>query len=180
MTPRQVPQPSPDRMVPVVGHPLVMGVVPGQPELVASTAAMWASAMGATKLYCAHVDVSRFVAEEYADGSVRHLPVDPDGADDVWQERSERITDHLSVALADSPIPWEFRYLAGRVDRALTHLARAVDASAFVIGTRAPRPGARMRELFEGSVAIRLSHHQHRPVLIVPLEVVDWQETHWA
>jgi nucleotide-binding universal stress UspA family protein len=77
-------------------------------------------------------------------------------------------------------VPWAFRYLAGRPDRALTHLARAVDASAFVIGTRAPGPGSRMREAMEGSVAVRLTHHQHRPVLIVPLEVIDWKASHWS
>ena len=31
--------------------------------------------------------------------------------------------------LAGHDLDWEFRYLAGRPDRALTHLARAVDAS---------------------------------------------------
>ena len=33
------PQPAPERMVPVPGHPLVVGVVPGQSGLVALTAA---------------------------------------------------------------------------------------------------------------------------------------------
>ncbi len=167
-------------MVPAAGHPLVVGIVPGQPELVVSTAVMWATAVGASSLYCAYVDVTRLAEEEFPDGSVRHVPIDPDGADDVWVDRSERIEAHLGEVFAEVSVPWEFRYLAGRVDRALTHLARAVDASAFVIGTRAPRPGSRMREFFEGDVGLRLSRHQHRPVLIVPLEVVDWRETHWA
>jgi hypothetical protein len=37
-----------------------------------------------------------------------------------------------------------------------------------------------MREVMEGSVAVRLTHHQHRPVLIVPLEVIDWKASHWS
>jgi nucleotide-binding universal stress UspA family protein len=84
--------------------------------------------------------------------------------------------------LRESVVPWEFRYLAGRPDRALTHLARVVDAALIVVGTRAHGGGARMREFFEGSVAVHLAHHQHRPVLTVPLQVVDWKEIRapWA
>ena len=70
---------------------------------------------------------------------------------------------------------WEFRYLAGRADRALTHLARAVDAAVIVVGTRRPGGGGRMHELLQGSVGAHLAHHQHRPVLVVPTEVVDWK-----
>lgn len=179
MATHEVPQPAPDRMVEAAGHPIVMGIVPGQPDLVTRTAEMWARAVGASALYCAYVDASRFVAEEHPDGTVRHAPIDPDGMDDDWRERERHIVAHLATALADSPVPWTFRYLAGRPDRALTHLARAVDASGFVIGTRAPHAGSRMRDFLEGSVAFRLTHHQHRPVLVVPLEVVDWKTALW-
>ena len=130
-------------------------------------------------LYCAFVDTGRFVVEEYADGTVLHQPIDPDGVDEDWPERQARIEAHLHDVLDPTGVAWRFRYLAGRPDRALTHLARAVDASAYVVGTRAPGPGARVREVFEGSVAVRLSQHQHRPVLVVPLEVIDWKATHW-
>ena len=58
-------------------------------------------------------------------------------------------------------------------------IARAVDAAAVVVGTRAPGPGARLREVVEGSLAVQLSHHQHRPVLVVPLSVVDWTTPLW-
>lgn len=169
-----VPQPGPTRMVPAAGHPLVVGVVPGQPDLVVRTAALWGQALGVSALYCAYVDPSRFTDEERPDGSVRHGPIDPDGGDEQWQERERGLVDQLGRVLDGSGVVWEFRYLAGRADRALTHLARAVDASGYVVGTRAPGAGARFRELVEGSVAVRLAHHQHRPVLVVPLEVVDW------
>jgi len=138
---------------------------------------MWALAVGASALHCAYVDESRYVVEEMSDGSVRHLPIDPDGPDEAWRQRQRQVVDHLTDVLADGPMPWVFHYLAGRPDRALTHLARRVDASAFVIGTRRPGAGARMRDVMEGSVAFRLTHHQHRPVLVVPLEVVDWKTT---
>lgn len=174
------PQPSPSRMVDFAGHPAVVGVVPGQPELVPLTAASLARSMGASTLYCAYVDTSRFVAEEYADGTVRHMAVDPDGIDDTWRDTETELTAFLTDVLAGSDVHWELRYLAGRPDRSLTHLARAVDAAVIVVGTRAPGHGARMHEFLNGSVALQLTHHQHRPVLTVPLSVVDWKaHTPW-
>lgn len=171
----RVPQPSPQRMVPVPGHPLVVGVVPGQSELVALTAAAWASALGGVPLYFGYVDQSRIVEREYPDGIVRHAELDPDRADDSWEGREREIREFLAAVLADHAGPWEFRYLAGRPDRALTHLARAVDASAIVVGARHPSSAERVREFLAGSVAVHLARHQHRPILIVPVAVVDWK-----
>lgn len=171
---RDVPQPGVDRMVPLRGHPLVVGVTPSQPELVPRTAAAWAADCGTSALYCAYADPSRFTRDELPDGTVVHDAVDPDGVDEAWRDRERELRDRLGALLDETGVPWHFRYLAGRADRALTHLARAVDAAGFVVGTRAPGPGARVREVLEGSVAAHLSHHQHRPVLVVPLRVVDW------
>lgn len=175
MRAHDVPQPGPSRMVPLAGHPLVVGVVPDQPPLVVLTALEWARSARASALYLAYVDGSRYPGEEHPDGTVEHEAIDPDGVDDSWRDRSRAIEAALARTLAGADVPWHFRYLAGRVDRSLTHLARAVDAAGFVVGTRAPGPGARVRELVEGSVAVHLSHHQHRPVLVVPVQVVDWK-----
>ncbi|WP_318011428.1 universal stress protein [Actinotalea sp. M2MS4P-6] len=175
-----MPQPAVERMVPLAGHPLVVEIELGQPELVALTAAMWATASGASALYFAFVDPGRYTLEEYPDGTVLHRPIDPDGVDEGWQETQAHVEAHLREVLGTDGVPWEFRYLAGRADRALTHLARAVDAAGFVVGTRAPGPGAKVREVLEGSLVAGLSHHQHRPVLVVPLEVVDWKASHWS
>jgi len=166
-------------MTPFAGHPIVVAVVPHQPELVALTAASWSRAAGGVSVYFAYVDPTRFTVEEHPDGSVRHAEIDPDAVDDSWLERQRQIEESLAHVLSDSGVPWELRYLAGRPDRALTHLARAVDAAAIVVGTRAPGSGARFREAVEGSVALQLSHHQHRPVLVVPLSVVDWKTPLW-
>ena len=170
-----VPQPSPQRMVPIPGHPLVVAVVPGQPELVAVTAAAWSRALGGVPLYFAYVDASRIVDEEFADGTVRHSSLDPDLADDSWAGVEEELRDTLGRELAGHEGLWQFRYLAGRPARALTHLARAVDASAFIIGARRPSSTERVREFLSESVALHLSRHQHRPVLIVPVAIVDWK-----
>ncbi|MGV8977744.1 MAG: universal stress protein [Cellulomonas sp.] len=166
-------------MTPFSGHPLVVAVVPHQPELVALTAASWSRAAGGAVVYFAYVDPTRFTVEEFPDGTVRHAEIDPDGVDDSWRETQGHIEQSLTQMLGSSGVPWKFRYLAGQPDRALTHLARAVDAAAIVVGTRAPGPSARFREVIEGSVAVQLSHHQHRPVLVVPLSVVDWQTPLW-
>ncbi len=180
MQPRPVPpQPSPSRMTPFAGHPVVSGIVPGQPELVVLTAASWANALGVS-LYLGYADRSRVTVEEYPDGTVRHAEVDTDAVDDSWRDRSEQIERFLAEVLGGSGVPWHFRYLAGRPDRALTHLARAVDASAIVVGTHAPGVSSRWHDFVDGSVGARLAHHQHRPVLVVPLSVVDWHaRTPW-
>lgn len=180
MSPAQVPQPSQDRLTPFSGHPLVVGIVPGQPDLVALTAASLAHATGNAKLYFGYVDPARYVVEEYSDGSVRHDAIDPDTLDDSWLVRQSQITSFLAQVLAGSGVVWEFRYLAGRADRGLTHLARAVDAAAIVVGTHHPGPAATLREFWDGSVAVQLGSHQHRPVLVVPLSVVDWKTAPWS
>lgn len=173
MSDRVVPQPSPERMVPFAGHPLVVGITPGQSELVLLTALSWAGALG-VGVYCGYADPLRSTVEELADGSVRHVEVDTDVVDDTWRARAASLRAQVATLAEASGVPAEFRYLAGRPDRALTHLARVVDAAAFVVGSHTGR--RRARDLLEQSPAFRLTHHQHRPVLVVPLEVVDWHD----
>jgi len=172
----RVPQPAVERIVPPSGQPLVVAVRPGQPELVLRTAAVWAEALGVT-LVGGYADPHRMTVAEFADGSVRHTAVDPDLADDSWQRTDAALREQLAAVLDPAGVRWEFRYLAGRADRALTHLARAVDASAIIVGSRHPGAAERLRDLMEGSVALGLARHQHRPVITVPVGVVDWKHT---
>lgn len=174
MADTHVPQPHPSRLTSFAGHPGVVGVAPGQPELVALTAASWARATGGT-LYFAYCDPARHVVAEHPDGSVSHAELDPDTADDSWRERQREIEGFLHDVVDPTGVAWEFRYLAGRPDRGLTHLARAVDAAVIVVGTRAHGLAEGLHEFVTGSVAMQLAHHQHRPVLTVPLSVVDWK-----
>jgi hypothetical protein len=164
-----VPQPAVERIVDVPGHPLVVGVRLGQSDLVARTAAVWTRASGA-RLFFAYADPSRISEEEFADGHVRHVGLDPDSDDDGWQRTEQQLRNWLTGL--DLGVAWEFRYLAGRADRSLTHLARAVDASAIVVGARRPHSPQFGRGHTLGQ---ELAKHQHRPVLVVPLEVVDWK-----
>ncbi|MFC0645517.1 universal stress protein [Cellulomonas phragmiteti] len=167
-----VPQPALDRMVDPAGQPLVVGVVPRQDPLVMRTAAAWGRAVGARQLHLAYVDPTRYVVQERPDGSVAHMSMDSDGLDDAWQRTRDELRAQAAEHLADQGVEWRVHYLAGRPDRALTHLARAVNASAIVVGSRS----GRLRELLEGSIALHLAYHQHRPVLTVPLSVVDWKD----
>ncbi|MFT3874887.1 MAG: universal stress protein [Propioniciclava sp.] len=171
------PQPATDRITPFAGHPLVVGVEERVPEVLVRTAVSLAQATGAAKLYFAYADPARSVIEELSDGTVLHASLSPDALDDTWIARAADLTGRLGESLSEAGVAWEFRYLAGRPDRALTHLARAVDAAAIVVGGRAPGAGARLIEAVTGSVAVHLAHHQHRPVLTVPISVIDWHDT---
>ncbi|MBK7821104.1 MAG: universal stress protein [Tessaracoccus sp.] len=175
------PQPAAERITPFSGDPLVVGIVPGQSPLVTLTAASLATAIGAPLVLFAYVDPGRYVVEERADGTVRHESMSPDSLDD-WQGTRDELRAQVAATLPDVPFEWEVRYLAGRPDRALTHLARAVDAAAIVIGARKPHRGMDFAARLQGSVSVHLAHHQHRPVITVPLAVVDWKDTEspWA
>ncbi|MGV1007159.1 MAG: universal stress protein [Dermatophilaceae bacterium] len=161
-------------MTDFAGHPLVVGVVPSQPPLVALTAASMARATAAPEIYFAYVDTSRYTDAEHPDGTVRHLPIDPDLADDSWLDTEQALTAAVAEVMSGIPVAWQFRYLAGRVDRSLTHLARAVDAAAFVVGAHVGSH-RRLIDVVNRSVSMQLAHRQHRPVLVVPLSVVDWK-----
>ncbi|MBT2548976.1 universal stress protein [Arthrobacter sp. ISL-65] len=147
--------------------PVLMGAVPGQPLAVAHRAADLASSLN-VQLICAYVDVTSYLAEE-PDGRVETLPIDPDGIDDDIEGISAGIKERLQEALDESGVRWSFVTLAGDPARALGRLAESADASVIVVGTRERGLGARFEELLVGSVAVHLTHRQHRPVLVVPL-----------
>ena len=169
----QVPQPAPQRMTPFRGGAVLAAVRPGGDPLVALTAADLARVTGGA-LYFAHVDEQRFAEREFPDGTVQHADINPDAAGDDWRQLEATMIRELERLLGPET-RWRFRYLAGRPDRALTHLARAVDAAVIVVGNRAPEHGAKVREFLDGALALKLARHQHRPVLAVPLTVVDWK-----
>lgn len=170
-----MPQPHPSRITPFSGNAVVVGVEPGQPELVAVTAAGLAAVTGGV-LYFAYADPWRIAEEEFPDGTVRHVGLNPDLYDDSsWRGLERDLVTAIGGALTGLAVRWEFRYLAGRPDRALTHLARAVDAAVIVVGAGRTGAGGRLQEVLQRSVGTHLAHHQHRPVLVVPTSVVDWK-----
>ncbi|WP_257479034.1 universal stress protein [Acidipropionibacterium jensenii] len=171
-----VPQPGLDRLVDFRSGPVLAGVVPDQNPLIAVTAAHLSAALGQSVVHLGYVDTSRYTVEELPDGTVHHAALDPDADAGDWHEVRSGLEIQIGEALAGSGVSWKLWYLAGRPDRSLTHLARALDASLIVVGSRSQIGMRRIRELAEGSIANHLAHHQHRPVLTVPVEAIDWKD----
>ncbi|MDN4472196.1 universal stress protein [Demequina zhanjiangensis] len=173
---RTPPQPSVSRLPGFRAQPLVVGVLPETSPILIHAAEGLALSLEATHLVFAYVDPTRVVVEERADGGVVHAALDSDADDSQWETTRDTLAAHLGDQLAGTTLPWELHYLAGRADRALTHLARAVDASMIVVGSRGGGWREQVKETFEGSLTTHLSQHQHRPVVTVPLSVVDWKD----
>lgn len=156
---------------------VILGVTPGIAPRVYAEAARYARLLSAP-LAVVHVDTSRFVTFEDPDGYMHSAPVDVDEPlallDDVRAEAEK--------ALANSGVEWSLTQLVGDPALAIKHLSDHVEARLIVVGTRRRGIGESIREFFTGSVAARLTHRQHRPVLVVPLgePVPDGEEIDWG
>lgn len=146
---------------------IVLGVVPDLPAGLVTTAASFAAAFGA-ELTCAYVDPHRRTLETHSDGTV----VSTSANDEVLDERVETFDPGLrsliGTQLDGHAVTWSVRALAGEATAELTHLADRLDATMIIIGARRPGVGGRLRELMGGTTAVQLTHHQHRPVVVVP------------
>lgn len=156
---------------------VIVGVVPGEPARVVREAARYAKVLGAP-LLVAHVDVTRFVTYEDPDGYVHSAPIDMNiggGEADLNLVKTE-----TAAALEGREVAWTARQLVGDPAIAIKHLADELDARLIVVGTRKRGIGESIREFFTGSVAARLAHRQHRPILVVPLgEPIPDDEEIW-
>jgi nucleotide-binding universal stress UspA family protein len=162
-------------------RPVIVGVIPDQPEDVILTAASFAQRLG-VDLVCASVDTAHTTVERHADGTVEAISLDPDAIDIETLEFDPGIRDRLTGLLDPLGIHWRTQALAGGAAQELEHLADDTDATMIVVGTRDPGLRATLREFMNGSVAVQLAHRQHHPVLVVPLhpvgpdDVLPWQE----
>lgn len=156
---------------------VIVGLVPGEPSRVVKEAARYAKVLGAP-LVVVHVDVTRFVTYEDPDGYVHSAPIDMNiggGEADL-----AAVTSEAGAILEGSGVAWSVRQLVGDPALAMKQLAEEVDARLLVVGTRRRGIGESIREFFTGSVAARLAHRQHRPILVVPLgEPVPDDEEIW-
>jgi nucleotide-binding universal stress UspA family protein len=156
---------------------VIVGVVPGEPTRVVKEAARYAKVLDAP-LVVVHVDVTRFVTYEDPDGYVHSAPIDMNmggGEADLTAVKSE-----VAAILDGAGLSWSARQLVGDPALAIKHLAETIDARLLVVGTRKRGIGESIREFFTGSVAARLAHRQHRPILVVPLgEPVPDDEEIW-
>jgi nucleotide-binding universal stress UspA family protein len=140
-----------------VTGPVLAAVVPGQPPAVVHRAADLAYTLN-VKLICVYVDITSYLAEELDDGPV-----------DDAEATSAGIQEHLGNTLNGTGIRWSFRTLSGDPARTLGQFAESADASFIVVGTRELGLGIRLEQLLVGTVALDLTHLQHRPVLVIPL-----------
>ncbi len=147
---------------------VIVAAVPGQSARVLREGAHFARLMQAP-LVIVHVDVTRFVTYEDPDGYVHSAPIDVDVAPGAAELEAVREAAH--DALDAKGVAWELLQLVGDPAIALKNLAERLDAKLLVVGTRDRGIGESIREFFTGSVAARLAHRQHRPILVVPLGV---------
>ncbi|WP_084077523.1 universal stress protein [Demequina sp. NBRC 110057] len=150
---------------------VVVGVVPGQPDAVVTTAASLARLLGA-EVACAWVDSSRLAIERRLDGSVVSVSMSVEINDAMVETMDPELEHHLGELLDGAGAPWTAHALAGLPSQQLGDLADELDAAMIVVGTREPGLRGSLHEFFSGSVAAQLSHRQHRPVLVVPLAPV--------
>ena len=167
---------QPEDLAKVTGA-VIVGVVPDLSPRVTKEAARYALLLGAP-LLVVHVDVTRFVTYEDPDGYVHSAPVDMNIA--MGEGDLAVVESQAKATLEGHGVTWSVRQIVGDPALAMKHLAETVDAKLIVVGTRRRGFGESVREFFTGSVAARLAHRQHRPVLVIPLgEPVPDDEEIW-
>jgi nucleotide-binding universal stress UspA family protein len=144
--------------------------MPDQHPEVLRTATQLAARLSAP-LLCAYVDEASYLVEWDPARSAHRLSLHPEKDDDdvraVTLEIRAVIEDAVGAS-GDPSINWTLRTLAGDPARALARLAAETNAPMIVVGTSEKGLAHRISEALNGSVAAWLSHHQSRPVLVVP------------
>jgi len=156
--------------------PLLVGVVPGQHPEVLQTAVTLAQQLTAPLLF-AYVDEASYLVEWDPARSTHRLSLHPDKNDDDIRSVTEELKSVIvSAVRPGTPTEWTLRTLAGDPARALGRLAAEVNAPMIIVGTPERGFGHRITELLNGSVAAWLTHHQSRPVLVVPFKMPAHEE----
>jgi nucleotide-binding universal stress UspA family protein len=159
---------------------IVVGVLPDQPLWVLQVAGEYARTFAA-RLVCVTVDSSRFTFQELPDGTLLSAPLQPELLDPIDAFPPERVAE-LAELLDPIGVRWSTRQLVGEPATALIQIADEENALMLVVGTRHSGFGGALRTFFGGSVAVRLTHRQWRPVVVVPIEPTEadkrlpWEE----
>lgn len=157
--------------------PLLVGVVPGQHPEVLATAASLAVGLGAP-LACAYVDEASYLVEWDPARPPHRLSQHPDAPDADIAALTAGLKETIAAAVTGAAAaatrsgaavpPWTLHTLSGDAARALGRLASELDAPMIIVGTSERGFAHRISEALNGSVGAWLSHHQGRPVLVVP------------
>ncbi|VXA98047.1 Universal stress family protein [Arthrobacter sp. 9AX] len=152
--------------------PLLVGIAPKQHPEVLQTAAVLAARLG-RPLLCAYVDEASYLVEWDPARSAHRLSLHPDADDEDIRAVAAELRAAVEAAVAKVPAgagqaEWTLRTLAGDPARALARLAAESDVPMIIVGTSERGFSHRLSEALNGSVGAWLSHHQSRPVLVVP------------
>lgn len=152
--------------------PLLVGVMPKQHPEVLQTATTLAARLGAP-LVCAYVDEASYLVEWDPARSAHRLSLHPDADDKEIRALTSELEAVIQAAAAKvsagaDSVEWTLRTLAGDPARALAQLAAETDAPMIIVGTSERGFSHRIAEALNGSVGAWLTHHQSRPVLVVP------------
>lgn len=159
--------------------PVLVGVMPDQHPEVLRTATQLARRLSAP-LLCAYVDEASYLVEWDPARSAHRLSLHPEKDNDEVRAVTMGIKAVIedAVGAAGDPSPdWTLRTLAGDPARALARLAAETNAPMIVVGTSERGLAHRISEALNGSVASWLSHHQSRPVLVVPYRMPAHEDT---
>lgn len=152
---------------------VVVGVQAGHVRDVVTVAAQIAERF-TVPLVCVTVDPALLSAGNRTDGSEIVEPIDPDSADAKpldLPEADRNVIDQIATARS---VQTSMLTKVGDPARALAAVAEEHDAVMIVVGTQTGR--RRIAEFFNGSVAAHLAHQQHRPVLVVPVDPVGFDD----
>jgi len=167
---------------------VVVGVYPGQSDGVVLQAAVFAARFDA-ELVCAWVDPGRHPRADHADDP--GIPVaGPAGIDPLSGAPvmtgpvavppaapfNPYLAAHLERILGGHDVEWSTRQLSGDPAQSLGQLAESLHAAMIVVGTRDGTVRGSLQEFFAGSIAMNLAHHQHRPVVVIPLAPVSFDD----
>jgi hypothetical protein len=151
---------------------LLVGVLPHQHSEVLKTATSLAAKL-AVPLLCAYVDEASYLVEWDPTRSAHRLSLHPDKDDDDIRSVTTELRGGIAEAVANAatpapPVDWTLRTLAGDPGRALARLAAECNSPMIIVGTSERGLTHRISEMLNGSVGLWLTHHQSRPVLVVP------------
>ena len=165
---------------------VVVGVYPGQADGVVLQAAVFAARFDA-ELVCAWVDPGRHPRDDRTDAVTPEggTGIDPLSDAPVISAAPSASADttfnpylaaHLARILGGHDITWSTRQLSGDPSRALGRLAEGLRAAMIVVGTRDGTVRGSLQEFFAGSIAMNLAHRQNRPVVVIPLAPVSFDD----
>ncbi len=147
--------------------PLVVGVLPEQHTQVLRVARDMALQMDAPVVF-AYVDEASYLVEWDPSKETHRLSLHPEKEENSISAVRSELRELITAEFGSQAVDWTLRMLAGDPARALGRLAAEVHATMIIVGTPARSLVHRISEALNGSVASWLSHHQNRPVLIVP------------